>query len=385
MDSFFSRLAAHGLPEPEPSTSLPRTFSEPSPGSQCLTGCPDALSGGITEIDDFHSRYWTYRMEWRTGSDGGVAWYYDNEFVWSMEAASFGEYKVCNSSAPGAPCLRTPKRQVPAEPMSLVMNTAIGTWNGGPTALDGRHWPASLWVDYVRVWQKEEHTGCDPPDYPTAAYIEKHADLYGEPAMPLGSETCPPVYPESAREHAKAILHAAEGIRAELKLKDSRVAADMRAAEANERQAQAEYRTAWIKEVEAAEAAAEAAEAELKKLQDTAEAEVKKLQDTAKTTARDARHAIDGLSLIDGDEAQRERRGQREQGRGGAIQLTVQVAEEEATLHAAPGVYTGAAFAALLAAAAAAALAYRRWSRGVRALAGPYETATTSDQYVAYE
>ena len=97
------------------------------------------------------------------------------------------------------------------------------------------------------------------------------------------------------------------------------------------------------------------------------------------------RHAIDGLRLIDGDEAQREQRGQREQGRGGAIQLTAQVAEEEATLHAAPGVYTGAAFAALLAAAAAAALAYRRWSRGVRAPAGPYETATTSDQYVAYE
>jgi len=349
----------------------------PPYGSQCLTGCPDALSGGITEIDDFHSRYWTYRMEWRTGSDGGVAWYYDDEFVWSMEAASFGEYKICNSSAPGAPCLRTPKRQVPAEPMSLVMNTAIGTWNGGPTALDGKHWPASLWVDYVRVWQKEEHTGCDPPDYPTAAYIEKHADLYGEPAKPLGSETCPPVYPASAHEHAKAILHAADGIRSEFHLKDSRVAADMQAAEANAQKAQAEYRAAWKEEVKAAEAAAA-----------EAEAEAKKLQDTAKTKARDARHAIDGLRLIDGDEAQREQRGQRgqrEQGRGGAIQLTAQVAEEEATLHAAPGVYTGAAFAALLAAAAAAALAYRRWSRGVRAPAGPYETATTSDQYVAYE
>ena len=37
--------------------------------------------------------------------------------------------------------------------MSLVMNTAIGTWNGGKSALDGKHWPANFYIDYVRVWQ----------------------------------------------------------------------------------------------------------------------------------------------------------------------------------------------------------------------------------------
>eukprot|EP00965_Chrysotila_dentata_P166141 5485883-Pleurochrysis_carterae.AAC.1 len=34
--------------------------------------------------------------------------------------------------------------------------------------------------------QSEVNIGCDPPDYPTAAYIDKHSFLYGEPVAPLG-------------------------------------------------------------------------------------------------------------------------------------------------------------------------------------------------------
>ena len=36
-----------------------------------------------------------------------------------------------------------------------MMNTAIGTWNGGSSALDNKHWPAEFFIDYVRVWQKK--------------------------------------------------------------------------------------------------------------------------------------------------------------------------------------------------------------------------------------
>lgn len=82
-------------------------------GSECLTGCPDALSGGITEVDDFDTKYWTYRMEWRLGPKGGISWYYDGAFIWSMSASSFGEYKVCADKPEGEPsCMMTPKRQV---------------------------------------------------------------------------------------------------------------------------------------------------------------------------------------------------------------------------------------------------------------------------------
>ena len=102
-----------------------------------------------------------------------MAWYYDGAFVWSMDAASFGEYQVCAAKPEGGQaCERTPPREMPNEPMSLVINTAIGTWNGGMSALDGKHWPASFWIDYVRVWQPkgELNIGCNPPDYPTKVH-----------------------------------------------------------------------------------------------------------------------------------------------------------------------------------------------------------------------
>jgi hypothetical protein len=41
--------------------------------------------------------------------------------------------------------------------------------------------PSEMLVDYVRVYQRKGHTniGCDPPDYPTSDYINRHPDTYG--------------------------------------------------------------------------------------------------------------------------------------------------------------------------------------------------------------
>jgi len=185
-------------------------------GSGCPTGCPDALSGGLTELDDLDTRYWTYRMEWFTGPEGHISWYYDNEFVWGLTAASFSDYKVCSEAGGIKTCKRTPERMIPQEPMSLVMNTAIGTWNGGITAMDNLHWPAVFFVDYVRVWQQtgEINVGCNPPDFPTKKYIEKNAWAFGEMVAPLGYDTCPEIYPKSAYENAAAIKARAATLRA---------------------------------------------------------------------------------------------------------------------------------------------------------------------------
>jgi len=171
-------------------------------GADCPTGCPDALSGGFVELDDLDTRYWTYRLEWKTGPNGHLAWYYDGAFVWAMAADAFGEYSVCSDRNGVKECSRTPARQIPEEPMSIVMNTAIGSWNGGKSALDGKHWPAKFFVDYVRVWQETENVGCNPPNYPTKKYIDNHALWYGEPAAPSGYDTCPEKYPPSAYTHA---------------------------------------------------------------------------------------------------------------------------------------------------------------------------------------
>lgn len=156
---------------------------------------------------ELDTRYWTYRMEWKPGPDGYISWLYDGEFVWGMNSASFQAYEVCAKTGSGEDCHRTPPRMIPQEPMSLVMNTAIGTWNGGKTAIDGLHWPAAFFVDYVRVWQQEAEisVGCNPPDFPTKDYIEKHKEWYGEWSTPTGYETCPEIYPKSAYDNAAAI------------------------------------------------------------------------------------------------------------------------------------------------------------------------------------
>lgn len=42
-----------------------------------------------------------------------------------------------------------------------------------------------MMIDYVRVYQRtdSQNVGCDPKDYPTADYIEKHMEAY--------TSTCP--------------------------------------------------------------------------------------------------------------------------------------------------------------------------------------------------
>lgn len=41
-----------------------------------------------------------------------------------------------------------------------------------------------MYVDYVRVYQRKGHEniGCDPPDYPTADYINRYAQSRSNPS-----------------------------------------------------------------------------------------------------------------------------------------------------------------------------------------------------------
>lgn len=44
--------------------------------------------------------------------------------------------------------------------------------------------PNYLRIDYVRVYQRNDGSGtlgCDPEDYPTKDYIERHIDVYSDP------------------------------------------------------------------------------------------------------------------------------------------------------------------------------------------------------------
>ncbi|CAK9439182.1 uncharacterized protein LODBEIA_P34060 [Lodderomyces beijingensis] len=70
-------------------------------------------------------------------------------------------------------------RQLPKEPISIIMNLGISnSWAyiDWPSLV----FPSKMRVDYVRVYQPEDaiNMGCDPPDYPTADYIEQHLNIY---------------------------------------------------------------------------------------------------------------------------------------------------------------------------------------------------------------
>lgn len=52
--------------------------------------------------------------------------------------------------------------------------------NFGTVDLDHLVFPATMLVDYIRVYQHEDaiNIGCDPEDFPTKAYIEKFPEAY---------------------------------------------------------------------------------------------------------------------------------------------------------------------------------------------------------------
>lgn len=58
------------------------------------------------------------------------------------------------------------------------MNLGMST-NFGPVDLDHLPFPVHMRVDYIRVYQPSgsRNIGCDPPDFPTAQYINQCVSL----------------------------------------------------------------------------------------------------------------------------------------------------------------------------------------------------------------
>lgn len=56
----------------------------------------------------------------------------------------------------------------------LIANLGMST-NFGTVDLKHLPFPATMRVDYIRVYQRSDskNIGCDPPDFPTADYINQ--------------------------------------------------------------------------------------------------------------------------------------------------------------------------------------------------------------------
>lgn len=88
------------------------------------------------------------------------------------------------------PVSQISRRPFPEEPLYIIFNLGISQNFGNP-AWDSLTWPNTMSVDWVRVYQPdgEENVGCDPPDFPTKDYINRHMAAYTNANLTLWGGT----------------------------------------------------------------------------------------------------------------------------------------------------------------------------------------------------
>ncbi|KAJ6546811.1 glycoside hydrolase family 16 protein [Mycena capillaripes] len=136
----------------------------------------------MTYIDDKYyngNGFLSYGLEWFSNSNkresGYINWLTGGEKRWTLTPATIGPDDQSNIS----------QRLITEEPMYLVFNLGMSP---GFQHQDFKHmvFPAQMLIDYVRVYQPsgvKNGMTCDPPDRPTADYIERHIGAYSNPNL----------------------------------------------------------------------------------------------------------------------------------------------------------------------------------------------------------
>ncbi|KAG5654257.1 hypothetical protein H0H81_005500 [Sphagnurus paluster] len=168
-------------------------FDDSSPATTVYNSAVTSLNtykGGIwqqavsavtyTEDQNYNGQgYAPYGYEWwfdqNNRQNGYITWYSNGAESWTITSASVGPDPVTQISG----------RLIPEEPMYLILNLGIAP---GFQKADFKHlqFPAKMYVDYVRVYQRQgvkNGVGCDPSSHPTAAYIARHQNAYSNPNL----------------------------------------------------------------------------------------------------------------------------------------------------------------------------------------------------------
>ncbi|KAJ7182667.1 beta-glucan synthesis-associated protein [Mycena crocata] len=114
-----------------------------------------------------------YGFEYKPGFDDSyISWITDNKLAWTINGAGMAADPQTEIGA----------RPVPQEPMYILANLGMST-NFGTVDLEHLTFPTVLSLDYVRVYQYADqiNIGCDPPGFPTAAYINTYIEAYSNP------------------------------------------------------------------------------------------------------------------------------------------------------------------------------------------------------------
>ncbi|PPQ64628.1 hypothetical protein CVT24_008365 [Panaeolus cyanescens] len=116
-----------------------------------------------------------FGFEYKPGFDDAyITWVSDGQVSWTLNVAGMGPDPSVEISA----------RPVPQEPMYIIVNLGMSR-NFGTVDFEHLTFPNRMRVDYIRVYQDIRHVnvGCNPPDFPTADYIERHIEAYMNPNL----------------------------------------------------------------------------------------------------------------------------------------------------------------------------------------------------------
>ncbi|KIP11417.1 glycoside hydrolase family 16 protein [Phlebiopsis gigantea 11061_1 CR5-6] len=121
------------------------------------------------------NQYSIYGIQYVPGFDDAyIAWITDGQMVWKLNQPGMS----------ANPVVEIGSRPVPQEPMYLIANLGMSR-NFGYVDLDHLTFPATMKVDWIRVYQDPDtkNIGCDPEDFPTAAYINEYLEAYTNPNL----------------------------------------------------------------------------------------------------------------------------------------------------------------------------------------------------------
>ncbi|KAN0135670.1 Beta-glucan synthesis-associated [Lactarius tabidus] len=116
-----------------------------------------------------------YGFEYQPGTDNAyVTWIANNKASWTLLSSGVGPDTKVEIGA----------RPIPQEPMYLLLNLGISP-SFGFIDFTKLTFPTTMRIDWIRVYQPKGNIniGCDPPNFPTMAYINQYIEAYTDPNL----------------------------------------------------------------------------------------------------------------------------------------------------------------------------------------------------------
>jgi len=121
-----------------------------------------------------------YAFEYKPGFDDGyITWVSDGQLSWTLRNTGMGPDSATEIG----------QRLISQEPMYIIANLGLSL-GFGVVDFEDLIFPSVMSIDYIRVYQPADsmNVGCDPPDFPTAKYIEKFERAYTDANLTLWTD-----------------------------------------------------------------------------------------------------------------------------------------------------------------------------------------------------